>query len=106
MRNVWKGLVVGGLTGVAAGVVLDSLAQASRKASQIGAQVREHAPEAGRLVHTLTEKATDAVHNADVAGHVRDAAEKIVDSDGAHRVARLGTDAVATAKEAASSHTS
>jgi hypothetical protein len=106
MRNVWKGLVVGELTGATAGVVLDSLARASRKATQIGVQVREHAPEADRLVQTLAGKATDAVHNADVAGHVRGAAEKVADSDGAQRAVRLSTHAITKAKEAASSHTS
>jgi hypothetical protein len=106
MRNVWKGLVVGGLTGVTAGVVLDSLARASRKASEIGAQVREHTPEAGRFVQSLAGKATDAVHNADVPGHVREAADKIADSEGVQRAARVSTDAVAKAKEGASSHPS
>lgn len=31
MQNVWKGLVVGGLTGVTAGVVLDSLSPRRRR---------------------------------------------------------------------------
>jgi hypothetical protein len=50
MRNVWKGLVVGGLTGATAGVVLDSLARASRKATQIGLGLRgstQHLPRSG-----------------------------------------------------------
>lgn len=54
MRNVWKGLVVGGLTGVTAGVVLDSIARASKKASELGGQVRSRAPEARRLAQSLT----------------------------------------------------
>src|ERR1700729_1865549 len=63
MRNVWKGLVVGGLTGVGAGVILDSLVGASKKAAALGDQVREHAPDAGRWVQSVTDKAGDWLHD-------------------------------------------
>jgi hypothetical protein len=43
MHKVWKGLIVGGLTGVTAGVVLDAIAGASKKALAVGDQVLEHA---------------------------------------------------------------
>ena len=56
MRNVWKGLAVGGLTGVTAGVVLDAIAGASKKAAAMGERVREHAPDAGRWLHSVTAK--------------------------------------------------
>jgi hypothetical protein len=59
MRNVWKGLVVGGLTGVAAGMLLESLAVASKKAAELGGQVRDHAPDAGRWVQSVTGRAGD-----------------------------------------------
>jgi hypothetical protein len=105
MRNVWKGLVVGGLTGVAAGVVLDAGARASKKAATIGGQVREHAPEAGRWLQGVTGKASDLVHDADVPDQLRDGAQRVLESDAAHRVARLSTDVIAAAKEAAPSKT-
>jgi hypothetical protein len=57
MRNVWKGLVVGGLTGVAADILLESLAVASKKAAELGDQVRDHAPDAGRWVQSVTGRA-------------------------------------------------
>jgi hypothetical protein len=38
-RNVWKGLVVGGLTGVFAGLMLDALQSASKTAGQIGTKL-------------------------------------------------------------------
>jgi hypothetical protein len=101
MRNVWKGLVVGGLTGVAAGVVLDSLSGASKKAAELGGQVREHAPEAARLVHSLSDKAGDWVHDADVPDHVRDAAQRVKGSDAAHRLVEKGSDAVSAAQRVA-----
>ncbi len=105
MRNVWKGLVVGGLTGVTAGVVLDSITRASKKAAQIGSQVRDKAPEAGRLVQSLTDKAGDWIHDAEVPDHVRDAARRVKESDAAQRAVETGGSAVAAAKEAAHSHT-
>ena len=105
MRNVWKGLVVGGLTGVTAGVVLDSIARASKKAAQIGGQVRDKAPEAGRLVQSLTDKAGDWIHDAEVPDHVRSAARRLKESDAAQRTVEASGSAAAAAKEVAHSHT-
>jgi hypothetical protein len=103
MRNVWKGLIVGGLTGVAAGVVLDSLAKASQKASAIGGQVLDHAPEAGRWVQSVTDKAGDWLHDADVPEHVRNVAHKIKESDAASRVNDMGTEVISAARQASHS---
>jgi hypothetical protein len=102
MRNVWKGLVVGGLTGVTAGIVLDSVNRASKKAVELGGQVRVHAPEAGRWVQSVTEKAGEWIHDADVPEHVRSAAHRVKESEAAHRVADAGTEMATAAKEAAS----
>jgi hypothetical protein len=104
MRNVWKGLVVGGLTGVIAGVILDSLAGASKKAAELGGQVREHAPEAGRWVQSVTDKAGEWLHEADVPEHVRTVAHKVKESDAAGRVTDVGSDLLSAAREAAHSH--
>jgi hypothetical protein len=104
MRNVWKGLVVGGLTGVTAGVVLDSLSRAAKKAADVGDQVREHAPEAGRWVQSVTDKAGEWLQDADVPEHVRSVAQKLKDSDVAARVTDASHDIVTAAKEATSSH--
>jgi hypothetical protein len=101
MRNVWKGLIVGGLTGVGAGVILDSLAGASKKAAALGDQVREHAPDAGRWVQSVTDKAGDWLHEADVPEHVRHVAHKLKESDAAARVSDVGNDIVSAAREAA-----
>ena len=72
MQNVWKGLIVGGLTGAryAAGVVLDILAGASKKAVAVGEQVREHAPDAGRWLQSVTDKAGEWIQEADIPEHV------------------------------------
>lgn len=76
MRNVWKGFFVGGLTGVVAGVVLDSLAEASRKAGAVGDQVIKRAPDAGRWVQSATDKAGEWIRETDAAEQLRDLAHR------------------------------
>ena len=76
MRNVWKGLFVGGLTGVTAGVVLDSIGRASKKAVAVSGQIREHAPDAGRWLHSATDKAGKRLQDADIPKHFRSAAHR------------------------------
>ena len=75
MQNAWKGLVVGGLTSVTAGVVLDTIAGASKKAVAMGEQVRERAPVAGRWLQSVTDKVGSWVHDADIREHVRNVAK-------------------------------
>jgi hypothetical protein len=104
MRNVWKGLVVGGLTGVVAGIVLDSIAGASKKALAVGDQVREHAPEAGRWLHSVTDKAGEWIHDADVPDHVRGVAERVKESDATNQVKQASHGVVSAAKEAVAHH--
>ena len=45
MKNAWKGLVVGGLTGVGAGLILDALSSLSDRAESAGRTARRRAPE-------------------------------------------------------------
>ncbi len=104
MKNVWKGLVVGGLTGALAGFVLDAVDRASQKASALGDQVVEHAPEAGRWVQTVSDKASDWLHEADVPEQVKTMAHKLKDSDAAARVADVGHDIITAAREKAAVH--
>jgi len=86
---------------VAAGVVLDAAARASQKAVAIGEQVRDHAPEAGRWLHTVTGRASDKIHDAEVPEHVRDAALRVKESEAAQRAAQVSQDVASAAKEAA-----
>ena len=106
MRNVWKGLIVGGFTGVAAGVILDSLAGASKKAAELGDQVKEHAPDAGRWVQSVTDKAGQWLSDADVPEQARTVAQKLKDSDTAGRVTEASHDIVKAARKATAAHTS
>ncbi|HVC70463.1 MAG TPA: hypothetical protein VNC61_09455 [Acidimicrobiales bacterium] len=100
MRNVWKGLVVGGLTGVVAGIVLDTIAGASKKALAVGDQVREHAPDAGRWLQSVTDKAGEWIHDADLPDHVRSMAERARESDATNQVKQASNGVVSAAKEA------
>ena len=100
MRNAWKGLVVGGLTGVLAGIVLDTIAGALKKALAVGDQVREHAPEAGRWLQSVTDKAGEWIHDADVPDHVRSMAERIKESDATNQVRQASDVVLSAAKEA------
>lgn len=51
MRNIWKGLIVGGLTGAAAGLVLDGLNWGADAAGTLGDRIIHHAPEVASKVH-------------------------------------------------------
>ena len=69
MRNVWKGLIIGALTGAAAGAVLDLGESGGRKASAFGGAVAQHAPEvADQLRHTVA----DAVSAVSTRAHDSD----------------------------------
>lgn len=90
MRNVWKGLVVGGLTGVAAGVILDAFAKASQKAAAIGDQVRDHIPEAGRRAKAVAGRAGEWLHDFEVPEHVLSVADRLKDTEAANRMSDMG----------------
>jgi hypothetical protein len=104
MKNVWKGLVVGGLTGVIAGIALDAIAGASKKALAVGDQVREHAPDVGPWIQSVSDKAGEWIHDADVPDHVRSVAKQVKDSDAAGKVKKASSSAVTAAKEAVDAH--
>ena len=105
MRNVWKGLIVGGLTGVTAGIVLDSANRASRKAAAVGGQVRDHAPDAVRWLHSLTDKAGEWLHDSDFPEHVRETADRLKESDAVRRLADTSADIVSTVTDSTTSRT-
>ncbi len=69
MKNVWKGLVIGALTGAAAGAALDLGERGGRSlsagASALGGAVAQHAPEVAEQVrHTLSDAAAAASSRA------------------------------------------
>jgi hypothetical protein len=86
MRNVWKGLVIGGLTGVAAGVVLDLASRGSELGSAAAKRAVDLAPKAADRIKSAAStgaaRVQDAVQDSDLREHVRDQVKDI-----AHRLA-------------------
>jgi hypothetical protein len=76
MRNVWKGLVVGGLTGVAAGVLLDVLEGAYDRAGTARDQFRERAPELKERARHAAEVASERLRESELPEKARLAAER------------------------------
>ena len=112
MKNVWKGLVVGGLTGVTAGIALDLFSRAPDTARDLSRQVREHGPEAarwahgvveraGELVHEGAQRAGEIVHESDAPEKARDAMRRVKDSPAAKTAAKVTSDAAGAARDAA-----
>ncbi len=91
MRNLWKGLVIGGLTGVAAGIVVDLGESGWQSIGRAARRAQRHAPAAaGRMKATGASgsgRVEDAV--AGVAGKVEPSkiAERAVST--AERVADM-----------------
>ena len=81
MRNSWKGLVIGGLTGALVGIALDVFASALKQATLIAQNARERGPEAVDWLQTVTGGAAKWVHDSDVPDRVREMAQRILDSD-------------------------
>jgi hypothetical protein len=89
VRNVWKGLVVGGLTGVVAGIALDLANRGSQLGSAAAQRAIDLAPKAAdRLKSAATTGAArvqDAVHDSDLGEHVRgqvkEIAHRLTDTD-------------------------
>jgi len=96
MRNVWKGLIIGGLTGAAAGMVLDGMSWGAGAAALLGDRAIHHAPEVvARVRGTVGDAVVDGaerVQASDIPGRLRDAAEpparkvREVASDGLDRL--------------------
>jgi len=72
MRNVWKGLVVGGLTGVGAGAVLDLFGQGSRLARVAGGRAAGMAPRAADRIKSAAITGSARVQETDLPEQVRD----------------------------------
>ncbi|MGH9040765.1 MAG: hypothetical protein ACRDZ3_11105 [Acidimicrobiia bacterium] len=75
MRNVWKGLVVGGLTGVAAGVLIDLVEGGLERAASARDHLRERAPELKDRARHAAEVASERLREAEIPEKARHAAE-------------------------------
>ncbi len=75
MRNVWKGLIIGGLTGAAAGLALDGLNWGAVTAGALGERAIQQAPDVASKVrdsvgHVVADNA-GRVQGADLSGRVK-----------------------------------
>ncbi len=103
MKNVWKGLVLGGLTGVAAGILLDALDRGAQKASALGERVAHQTPEVvGRLREVVTDavaEGTSKLRDPELADHVREITD-VTKKKGGDLAAETKTKASALAADA------
>jgi hypothetical protein len=76
MRNVWKGLVVGGFTGVVAGVIIDLVTKAAERAGEAGRMVKGRAPDFASKVKHVAAEAAGAIREADLPEKARMAADR------------------------------
>ena len=76
MRNVWKGLIVGAVTGAAVGVLLDLPARARAGGAAAAELAREHGPRAAETIASAAAAGADRVRQADLPRKVREAAQQ------------------------------
>jgi hypothetical protein len=98
MKNAWKGLVVGALTGMAGGAVMDMALGARRRTVEVAHSVVENAPSVAKAA---ISKAADLIHDADVPETVRDVAHAVTNSDSATKAKSVVKQAAASTGTAA-----
>jgi hypothetical protein len=85
MKNVWKGLVVGGLTGVAAGAILDLLYRGSGVARTAGKRAADRtaelAPKAADRLKSVATTGAAKLQDAELGEHVKEIAHRLADAE-------------------------
>ena len=116
MRNVWKGLIVGAVTGAAVGVLLDLPARARAGGAAAAELARERGPRAAETIASaaaagadrvrqadLPRKVREAAQQADLPRKVREAAHTVAASDAAQALRQASASAADTVSETAKS---
>jgi hypothetical protein len=116
MRNVWKGLIVGAVTGAAVGVLLDLPARARAGGAAAAELARERGPRAAETIASaaaagadrvrqadLPRKVREAAQQADLPGKVREAAHTVAASDTAQSLRQASASAADAVSETAKS---
>jgi hypothetical protein len=85
MRNTWKGMIVGALTGAFVGFLMDLAKGAGEGAVAVGQKVHERLPDAAERVQQAAHTAAEKVRDADVGDRLRDVAQRVADSDAVAR---------------------
>jgi len=78
MKNAWKGLIVGALTGMVGGSAMDLASGARRKTAAVAHDVIDKAPSVAKAA---THKAAELIHDADVPAKVRDGLVQVGHTD-------------------------
>jgi hypothetical protein len=100
VRNIWKGLVVGAVTGAAVGLALDVLFGAREQMVDATRAARRRAPEAVEWAAGVTAQARRRLRQADLPDQVRSLAQQIADSDVARQVGGTASGVAATGQRA------
>ena len=77
MKNAWKGLIIGALTGMVGGSAMDMASGARRKAAEVAHDVIDRTPSVAKAA---THKTAEVLHDADFPDAVRDLAQHVGDS--------------------------
>jgi hypothetical protein len=77
MKNAWKGLIVGALTGMVGGSAMDLASAGRRKVAGVAHDVIDKAPSVAKAA---THKAADVIHDAEMPETVRGVALHVGDS--------------------------
>lgn len=85
MRNPWKGLVIGGLTGAFIGIALDGMRRAGESAQAAKDKFVERAPgamhKAGEMASALAGQASERLREVDLRTKAEETARRVADSD-------------------------
>lgn len=100
MRNIWKGLFVGALTGAAVGLAVDLLYGAGGHVAAVTREAGRRAPDAIDWAAAVTAEARRRLRDADLPDQVRTLAQEIADSDFGKQVVDVTAEAAATGRRA------
>ena len=93
MKNVWKGMVLGALTGAATGAALDMGKRGAEGVTALSGAVVEHVPEvAGRVRQAVSHVATNSPDSSDMSELANQA--KAMSSEGKEKLAVTLSDGV------------
>jgi hypothetical protein len=73
MRNIWKGMVLGAVTGALIGFVMDLMARAGEAAVDVGHRVHDRIPEVVEQSRRAGHAAVERVRDSDVVASAKEA---------------------------------
>jgi hypothetical protein len=98
MKNAWKGLVVGALTGMAGGVAMDLASGTRRKAAVVLGDAIDRAPGAAQAAGRKAATVTGAVES-ELTDKVRRVSRQVAESDVVKQAAAVGHHVPDTARQ-------